>query len=212
MPVYRKSFYPREYFPPLVNDYGTPLDELFKCSTTPDEARTVAVEWLGFLASKGHDVVAYLKKEMTLHSTEHELTIPASWHSDYQYHSLRELQFTFDDAQPCVWWEWWLDPASSMDLLDREFKQMVKYTSAFPIYMRSWTTSWPFCYPVWNCVFDPDDQLRSEKFEDEPPTEWLEREYHFAMRRANRRLQKRLAKSTHSKGLRYPQMPGAWQA
>lgn len=95
----------RKYSPFHVNEYRTPLDILFEFSGTPDEAKILGTEWLELSASKGHDVVVYLKKEMTLHSPPHQLTHPTSFcHQEY-LRNLRELRFVFEDAWPRVWWE-----------------------------------------------------------------------------------------------------------
>lgn len=95
----------RKHSPFHVNKYGMPLDILFEFSGTPDEYNILGTEWLEFLASKGHDVVVCLKKEMTLHSPQHQLTHPtSSCHQEY-LHNLRELRFVFEDARPRVWWE-----------------------------------------------------------------------------------------------------------
>lgn len=129
-----------------VNKHGTPLDELFGCSETPDEAKTLAAEWLGIVAAKGHDVIAYLKKEKMLHSTEHRMTYVDLSHYDDPRLDLRELQFNFDDAQPCVWWEWWTDPASPTNLLECEFAQMIRLGPPHFRPLLSWETQWPFRY------------------------------------------------------------------
>lgn len=60
--VPRRSKDARKHSPFHVNEYGTPLDILFEFSGTPDEYNILGTEWLEFLASKGHDVVVYLKK------------------------------------------------------------------------------------------------------------------------------------------------------
>ena len=175
-----------------VSQYGTPLDSLLEYSRTPDEARRLGAEWLRLLASKGQDVVAYLEKEKMLHSSQHQITYPNFWF--FLDPSPHELQFTFDDARPCVWWEWWIDPASHMDLLEHEFTQLVKHTSALPQgAYATWRDMWPFYYPVWHHSGYPQV-------------------HELVKRRANRRLQKRYAKSRHCKRSRYPQMPGAWPA
>ena len=208
VPVPRDG-YSRNYTLP-VSEYGTPLDVLFQFSGTPDEARTIGAEWLGLLASKGHDVVAYLKKEMILHAPDHQITYPVYNLEQNIPPPQRELYFAFDDARPCVWWDWWIDPASDIDLLEREFKDMVKYTCVEPIL---WTLSlidtWPFEYPVW--YDNPEKVAQNFMHEDMEPDE-RRRRAHVAMQRANRRLQKRFAKNAYSKGLRHSKVPGAWPA
>ena len=203
-PVFRErrraNGYPNSPF--HVSEYGTPLDSLFENSRTPDEARRLGDEWLRLLASRGHDVVAYLKKEKILHSSQHQMTYPIS--GRFPYPSPRELQFTFDDTRPCVWWEWWIDPASHMDLLEHEFKNMVKHTPMLPRFVSEiWAHLWPFQYSDWHRVFLFDEIWLGSPYEETMK---------LAMRRANRRLQKRYAKSRHYNRSRHSQMPGAWPA
>lgn len=199
------------YSPSHVNEYATLLDVLFQYSGTPDEARVLGDDWLGLLASEGHDVVTYLNEEMILHASQHQMTYPIISPSNGQPLALRELRFVFDDARPSVWWEWWIDPSSEIDLLEREFKEMVK-TQYVGLSYRDYCLSspWPFHYPMWHQVA----QERIQSWPDSVCTgdDEVTRRGRLAMQRANRRVQKRHAKSTHSKSLRYPQMPGAWQA
>ena len=198
-PVFREN-YVNIHSPFHVSEYGTPLDSLFENSRTPEEARRLGAEWLRLLASNGQDVVAYLEKEKILHSSQHHITTPISL--CFPDPSPRELQFTFDDARPCVWWEWWINPASHMDLLDHEFTQLVKHTSALPEGVdATWRDMWPFYYPDWHSALIFDQFW--------PGVNFGELAEH-AIRRANRRLQKRYANSTHPKCSRCPQMPGAW--
>ena len=210
VPVPRDGYSPSGYFQYHVSDYGTPLDVLFHFSETPDEARTIGAEWLRLLASQGHDVVAYLKKEMSLHSPEHPMTHPPPYISDELQLALRGLQFTFDDAGPCVWWDWWVDPASDIDLLEREFKQMVKHTCVLAYQLVPFLVdTWPFQYPVWD---ENPEKLAQHYLREsmEPPER--RRRAHLAMQRANRRLEQRYAKDMYSKGLRHCKMPGDWPA
>ena len=197
-----------------IGEHGTPLDVLFELSGTPGEARTLGDEWLGLLASNGHDVVAYLKKEKMLHSMQQHMTFPCTGdHDDYNGYlpGLRQLHFKLDDARPGVWWEWWRDPASEIDLLESEFIQIIK--TPFLIYEYLWTPScisrWPFRYPAWGDEFDIVAWHWPQESENKR-TARLGPEGQLAMRRANRRLEKRYAKSIKSKGVRSRQMPGAW--
>ena len=213
VPVPRDSVYSIFYLPSHVSTYGTPLDVLFEFSETPDEAKTIGAKWLRLLASEGHDVVAYLKKETILHTPDHQMTHPTCPHyGDDIYPVLRELQFTFDDARPSVWWDWWTDPASEIDLLEREFKGMIKYTCLlaqrwYPTY--TLIDTWPFQYPVW---YDNAEKVAQDWMKKGmEPTE-RRRRARVAMQRANRRLEKRYAKNTYSKSLRHSRMPGAWPA
>ena len=200
---YYYAYHPSNYSPFHANKYATLLDVLFQFSGTPDEARTLGDEWLGLLASEGHDVIAYLKEEMLLHASQHQMTYPIlTWSEEAP--TLRELQFTLDDARPSVWWEWWMDPSSDIDLLDREFKDTIKIQCPW-----LWNedlrllSPWPFHYPIWHHVYEERVQSWPEVYiEDDEVT----RRRRLATQRANRRLQKR----HHCRALRYPQMPGAW--
>lgn len=201
-----------------ISENGTPLEVLFQWSETPDEAKTLGAEWLRLLASQGHDVVAYLKREMTLHTLQHQMIYPVTGTYNELPLALRELQFTFADASPCVWWEWWIDPASDIDILEREYKQMVKFTCVGPSFdIMSLVDTWPFQYPVWNDNPEKVAQDWLEKVAQGWLHEGMEpaerrRRAHLATQRANRRLEKRCAKNAYSKRLRHPQMPGAWPA
>ena len=217
VPVSRYGYNPSDYSSFDVTEYGTPLDVLFQYSETPDEARTLGAQWLRLLSSQGHDVVAYLKKEMTLHAPEYQMTYPAACIlEDFPpaghelQHTLRELQFMFDDTRPCVWWEWWMDPASDIYLLEREFKEIVKHTCGLPDHgFLFLIDTWPFQYPVW---YDNPEKVAQDWLEEGMrPAERLRRA-HLAMQRANRRLEKRYAKNMSSKGLRHSHVPGAWPA
>ena len=210
VPVSRGGHTHSNYFPFHVSKYGTPLDVLFHFSETPDEARAIGAEWLVLLASKGHDVVAYLKEEMTLHAPEHQMTYPVPYFLDELPLVLRGLQFRFDDAGPCVWWDWWIDPASDIGLLEREFKQMVKHTCMSAYHLDPFLVdTWPFQYPVW---YDNPEKLQQDLLHEGMEPAERRRRAHLAMQRANRRLEKRYAKNAYSKGLRHSQMPGAWPA
>ena len=210
VPMLRESHNSSNYSPFHVSEYGTPIDVLFQFGETPDEARTLGAEWLGLLASEGHDVVAYLKKEMTLHAPEHQMTYPTPDLEETLPRALRELRFTFDDARLCVWWEWCIDPASDIDLLEREFKQMVKHTCVLAYQLVPFLVdTWPFQYPVWD--ENPEKLAQYYLGESMEPAEMLRRA-HLAMQRANRRLEKRYDKKMYSKGLRQFKMPGAWPA
>ena len=210
VPVPREGYKLSKHFPFHINVYGTPLDVLFHFSETPNEAETIGAEWLGLLESKGHDVVAYLKQEMTLHAPEYQMTYPTPELEVTLPRALRELKITFDDARLCVWWEWWIDPASHIDLLEREFKQMVKHTCVLTYHLVPFLVdTWPFQYPVWD--ENPEKLAQHYLRESMEPAE-RRRRAHLAMQRANRRLEQRYAKDMYSKGLRHCKMPGDWPA
>lgn len=84
VPVPRVSYSSRSHSFVFDNKPGTPLDVRFEFSATPDEARTLGAEWLGLLALKGHNVVAYLKKEMMLHSMQQQMNYGLSF-SSYEH-------------------------------------------------------------------------------------------------------------------------------
>lgn len=177
---------------------GTLLDELFNLTSTPADAKAAADEWLQMLAGEGHDVVAYLEREKSTHSTHRQMTYPS-----YDVYNLpRELIFELDGLESHVYWDWWIDPESTTRLLRSEFRQMIMFTTSLPL-EETWKALWPFRYPAWHDDCSPfyhDTKAVSER----------ERLNAVAQRRANRRLQKRYENSTRSRGLRYPNMPGAW--
>jgi hypothetical protein len=110
--------------------HGTPLDELCSFTKTPAEAETVADAWLQILSSEGYDVLAYLQKEMELHSTQSQLTFPSEHYIDWEeggyFQMLRALRFILDETGPRVYWDWWVDPESSMDLGCNEFTNIAQ--------------------------------------------------------------------------------------
>ena len=154
-------------------------------------------------------MVVYMKKEMMLRSPQRQLTYPTSSYHPGYLRNLRELQFILDDARPCVWWDWWTDPASDICLLQCEFKMLVRHIPVRPRTIgRSWISSWPFQCPVWHHV----KEERARNWPEYMQPAEMRRRGDFAMQRANRRLYKRYAKSTHSKGLRGAEMSGSWRA
>lgn len=209
-PLPRYGYNPSFLLPFHVSEYETPLDVLFQFCETSDEAKSVGAEWLGLLASKGHDVVAYLKEEMILHAQNHQMTYAEAGSRHKVPPAPRELQFLFEDTKPCVWWDWWTDPASKIDLLERELKQMVKHTCVLANYVVPFLIdTWPFQYPVW---YDNPEKLAQDWLDLNMDPAERRRRAQLAMQRANRRLEKRYARSTYSKALRRSQMPGAWPA
>lgn len=145
--VPRGPDYGREVWVPCrVDEYGTPLDELFIYTDTPAEAKQAACGWLGILSSEGYDIVAYLETEMTLHSAQHQLTCPSNikkwWVHGYDWPHV--LIFTLDDGNPSVYWDWWIDPASSTWLVCSEFRQMLvmAYYAMWP--ENGWEDIWAF--------------------------------------------------------------------
>ena len=223
VPVPRYDYETHEYYLFDVNAYGTPLDELFSYSETPDEAKTLGTEWLGMLAAEGHDVVAYLMEEMALHSKQHQMTFPTEKILDPRSHStFRQLQYNFDETRPCVWWEWWIVPKSHTILLEREFIQIANFDSPW-FFSNVQKITWPFCDPTWH--YSMETSLMSQRDFDLEAARLADirrYQYNLAMRRANRLLQKRQAKNkrsgslqdsetTHFEDLRCPQVLGAWQ-
>lgn len=183
-----------------LTKYGTPLNEMFTVTRTPTESRAVANGWLQILRSEGYDVVAYIEKGMDLHYTRPQMTV-TSWYYQTDYDT-RELLFAVDQENPSVYWDWWTDPSSSIYLLRSTFKPMLMLFRSFITYHMSSEVTWPFHYPKCYGYCHPTR-------EDEEAVQ--QQLYDMAQRRAKRRLQKRHAKETRSRGLKYPSMPGAWQ-
>ena len=205
-PVPQSHTHVQAWFPSQRPYYLTPLDELFTSTGTPAEAKSAADGWLRILSSEGYDVVAYLKKEMDLHAPQFQLTFPSkgSMYFSGPYFLPRELTFVLDDSQPSVYWDWWIDPASSTYLIRSELKQMVMISRMHVGFDRDWEDSWPFIYPAWymDGKWGYTDKEKMAKWH---------RLHDNAKRRANRRLQKAHAQTARLQGLRYPNMPGAWQ-
>lgn len=182
--------------------YGTHLDELFMLTCTPAEAKIAADGWLGFLSSEGIDVVAYLEKEMNLRARQNGIMLPNRILEEYDVN--QQLVFVFDDGEPSVYWDWWVDPTSSTYLLRREFKQvvMISMPDVLPFF-DDWEDTWPFTYPEWYAsnanLYGEEDFARWRRLDE------------VAQQRANRRLQKARVKAARLQGLKYPNMPGAWQ-
>ena len=184
-----------------VTKYGTPLDEMFTFTDTPAEARAVANGWLQILRSEGYDVVAYIEKESDLHYTRSQTTFPLLQRHE-EHDSPRELIFELEQEKQSIYWDWWTDPSSSIYLLRSTLKPMLMLSRSFITYHMSSEVTWPFHYPKWYGYCHPTR-------EDEEAVQ--QQLYDMAQRRANRRLQKRHAKESRSRGLKYPSMPGAWQ-
>ncbi|KAF7506410.1 hypothetical protein GJ744_011764 [Endocarpon pusillum] len=200
----RRAWYPSQ--PPY---YRTPLDELFAFTGTPAEAKSAADGWLPILSSEGYDVMAYLKKEMDLHAPQLQLTVPPEELLGFYvlgYGLPRVLTFVLDDSQPSVYWDWWVDPKSSTYFLRSEFKQMVMMSEDYVgVYQfRQDEEMWPFTYPAWY----KDDRV--QYYYEWVMAKW-QRLHDIAQRRATRRLEKAHARAARLKGLRYPNMPGAWR-
>ena len=81
---------------------GTPLDILFEFSETPDEARAFGAELLELLATRGQYVVAYVKREMFLHSSQSLMTYTTTSSFNNHPQALRHLQYIFDEANYSV--------------------------------------------------------------------------------------------------------------
>ena len=173
---------------------GTPLDELFRYTQTPFEARSIADAWLDILSDEGYDVVAYLHREMKEHSAPLHQTCN---------HRISEMPryLVFEvDGHPSVTWDWCIIRDSSALLLFDEYIQMIGLTDATPGYF-DYRGHWPIVYPEWykDLWWDCADLLRSERLND------------LAQRRANRRERNKASKKARAQGLKAPDtMPGTW--
>ncbi len=202
--INRSSKFNGRNFPYEIPEYGTPLDEMFDGTDTPAESRALANGWLEILRSEGYDVVAYIEKEHALHYTRPQISLPR--YMSIYWGNSRELLFSFDEENPRLSWDWWVDPASSTYLIRSTFKHMLMLSEVHgdPV---SWEENWPFRYPPWHEAwldfYDPS------YLDDEASIKWRQHR-DTAHQRANRRLQKRHAKQMRRRGLKYPRMPGAW--
>ena len=91
-----------EYDDPL-DEYGTPLDELFIYTLGPFEGQVAANGWLQILASDGHDVSTYLERESALHKRPMQLTHPS--YRTVRYENEQKLVFDWG-VSPTVPWDW----------------------------------------------------------------------------------------------------------
>ena len=182
-----------------IADYRTPLDYLFTDTNTPAESRAVANGWLEILRSEGYDVIAYIEKEYDLHYTRPQID---SWES-------RELLFSFDEENPGVSWDWWIDPASSTYLIRSTFKQMLKLSDWMEFEDSPWGVEWPFRNLPWHEAW-VEDRCPPYAILDEKAWIKFRQLDDAAHLRDKRRLKKRHAKEMRRRGLKYPMMPGAW--
>ncbi len=191
-----------------IAEYRTPLDEMFTDTNTLAESRAVANGWLEILRSEGYDVVAYIEKEHQLHYTRPQIILPR-YTSYGDLENPRELLFIFNEENPGISWDWWVDPASSTYLIRSTFKQMLMLSHWVNIDKIPWEENWPFRHPPWHEAWLEDHGLRCLIRDEEA---WIKFRQlrNAALLRANRRLQKRHAKEMRRRGLKYPRMPGAW--
>ena len=134
----------RIWYPCHMADYGTPLDELFRWNEDPFERRIEADGWLRVLASEGHDPSNYLREEFILRAEEMHFTHPSICSSDHD--SPRKLFFELGD-RPSVYWDWWIDPKSSISLLREELKCLTQISRFHP---ETWEEYWPYAVPLWS--------------------------------------------------------------
>lgn len=168
----------------LPSGFGTPLDELFALTETPTEAKIAADGWLQIPSTEGHDVMAYFEKEMDLHFDDDQRTVPSEIgiRSDTgAYFNPRKLVYVLDDEKPSVYWDWWINPESSICLAESEFTQLLKLSHWRELCLCSWDGLWPFNYPAWSDCVEPPD------WDTEYLPEWQQL-HDTAQRRANRRL------------------------
>ena len=186
--------------------YGTPLDELFRSTSTPFEARAAADSWLRLLASEGQDIKTYLEREMDLHVMDGYFTWPR--YAFPEFSQSRILRFDLGKC-PSVWWDWYTDPSAPASELRREFDHVVMLDLGYRYQLAMWESSWPYEYQKWCDNRAPPDQdyCLGERLE------WT-RINTLAQDRANRRMKKKAAKATRAQGLKKnrSRMPGAWPA
>ena len=180
--------------------YGTPLDELFRYSSTPDQALVDVEAWLAILRDEGVDPKTYLEHEMFLHAEQQHLT-----YAEYNNSLMsRQLVFRFENW-PTVTWRKLLDPEAPGYFGCREFMQMNEETATIWCGSLvhsdlSWDYIWPFYYPPWHLAHRQWHYHLGWKRLNE-----------LAWRRANRRLEKRERKANPNRDIHACEsMPGAW--
>ena len=186
-------------YPCHMADYGTPLDELFSRNKDPFAAKIAADGWLRVLASEGHDPSNYLMGEFILRTEEMHFTHPSIRSADHR--SPRKLFFEFGD-RPSVFWDWWIDPKSSISLLREEFRCLTQ-VSLYWFGLSSREESWPYTLPLWSL-------LHQEYGHGAWPSE-CEASCKLADDRAIARTKAKAAKLLRAqRGKRPRRVPGAW--
>lgn len=186
--------------------YGTHLDELFRHSRDPSEAKESADAWFQILSSEGIDVQAYLMEEVTIHSARNQWI----WADDNM--RCRRLCYGAGET-PSVWWEWCAGPSSRIPLVQAEYGQISFDLDDLSLgfhYPVSWQDRWPFDH------LECSDDLRmweaslSSYWNWERSPEWGQ-QYVLAEKRAERRFAKRARKLARGQERRTrSQMPGTW--
>ena len=185
-------------YPCLLGEYGTPLDELFTSNREHEDAKKAADGWLQILVSEGCDASLYLKRESMLRAQEMHFT-----HASTSYYDLpRLLLFELGD-RPTVFWDWWIDPASSTSWLREEFKSLVTTLPDWQRIQKPWKEYWPFVFPRWSKLH--------QGYLKEPMYSQCKALQMQADERAVRRIQKKAAKTTRLyRARRQQSIPGAW--
>ena len=186
-------------YPCYMSSCGTPLDELFGWNEDPFVGRTAADGWLRVLASEGHDPSNYLREEHILRGEDMHFTHPSNfWMGD---DTPRKLFFELGD-RPSVFWDWWIDPKSSISLLREEFKCLTQIRLDW-LRLERWEECWPYPLP-----------LSSRLYEEYGPGLWsseCEARVKLADDRAMARTKAKAAKLLRAqRGKRPRRVPGAW--
>ena len=193
------------YDPCEASGYGTPLDELFWGTMTPCDSRLVSDSWLRILASEGYDIDKYLRQEIALRDKDLKLTFSSfpSWSGGSSLESPRHLIFDLE-GDPCVSWDWWVDPLSPIALLSEELKSIVRAPddAAFEDLAPLWICSWPITYTT---IYQNAFQKRRAHYRQLRQFE-LQIEQDDA-RRLKKREKKSARKTSNKNRCR---MPGSW--
>ena len=181
-------------YPCLLSEYGTPLDELFTSNRDQEAAKRAADGWLQILASEGYNASSYLKRENMSRAQDMQFT-----HASISGYDLPRLLFFELGDYPTVFWDWWIDPASSTFRLREEFKCLVTTPPDWRRIGEPWKEHWPFVFPKW-----------SELHEESVYSQGKALQLH-ADDRAVRRFRKKKAKLTRAHRAQSQQnVPGAW--
>ena len=183
-------------YPCLLGEFGTPLDELFASNRGHEAGKKAAEGWLQILLSEGRDLNLYLKNEFEFHAKDMHFTHASICVIGFDIP--RRLVYEFGDRAR-VFWDWWVDPASSTSLLRQEFKCLATTSPDGITISGPWQEYWPFGFPEWFELHQCFVEKRLRSLRQALLVQ--------ADDRAARRLKKKAAKLKKS-----PNIPGAWIA
>ncbi|KAG8534001.1 uncharacterized protein KY384_000843 [Bacidia gigantensis] len=175
--------------------YTSHLDAVFHYAMSPLEADIAGKKWLDLLAEEGYDVVTYLKTEERLRLKRALILDHSSQFSYLGYEPPRKLVFASGEY-PMVTWDWWIDSKSPAGLVRHEYRHLDyienQWEALYPC-------PWPFSYAKWD--------FEGIKWGND----WHIDQYDFAMKRYDRRAEKKRQKQLRAQGRhKRSRMPGTW--